>query len=396
MGGLCLRFNLSMNRMIATHGALVGSKINAFLEWSCPHLPSSNRLMDAKDIRTVLLRTPSLWPELKAAAVFITGATGFFGIWLLETLLAANREFSLGLRIIALSRDPNAFATKAPHLAFDPAIAWITGDVRNFAFPTGSVTHVIHGAAEASARLNAQDPQTMFDVCVDGTRRVLKLAAEKRAVRMLFTSSGAIYGRQPPEMQHLPEEFSGGPDPLNANNAYASGKRAAEQLCCIAALSPPLGSHLHVSIARCFAFVGPHLPLNNHFAIGNFLRDAIAGEPIRVTGDGTPYRSYLYAADLAEWLITILLRGETGRAYNVGSEEAIMLLDLAKLIQVIAASLSTRRSPTIEISSVPAIGVLPERYVPSCKRAREELGLRLHVPLSDAISSTWRHSAAFL
>jgi nucleoside-diphosphate-sugar epimerase len=130
----------------------------------------------AEDIRGVLSRTQSLWPELKGASVFITGATGFFGIWLLETLLAANREFSLNCRLIGLSRDPVLFATKAPYLAADPAVSWIAGDVRDFAFPSGPVTNVIHAAAEASAKLNAEDPQTMFDVCVEGTRRTLKPA----------------------------------------------------------------------------------------------------------------------------------------------------------------------------------------------------------------------------
>ncbi|MFM8734595.1 MAG: NAD-dependent epimerase/dehydratase family protein, partial [Pirellulales bacterium] len=168
----------------------------------------------------MLSRTQSLWPELKGASVFITGATGFFGIWLLETLLAANRECSLGLRILALSRDPSAFARKAPHLAHDEAVTWITGDVRDFPYPAGPVTHVIHAATESTTNLSASDPQAMFDVCVDGTRRVLRLAREERVSRMLFTSSGAVYGRQPPDLSHVPEDFTVGPDPLDRRSAY--------------------------------------------------------------------------------------------------------------------------------------------------------------------------------
>jgi nucleoside-diphosphate-sugar epimerase len=340
----------------------------------------------AEDIRGVLARTQSLWPDLKRARIFITGATGFFGIWLLETLLAANREFSLGLQVLALSRNPTSFAAKAAHLANDSAVAWATGDVRDFSFPAGPITHLIHAAAESSTNLNTANPQVMFDVCVIGTRRVLALAREKRVTRMLFTSSGAIYVRQPPNLSHMPEDFPGGPDPLDRRNAYAEGKRAAEFLCGLAASEPV--ALVPISIARCFAFVGPHLPLDVHFAIGNFIRDALVGGPIHVRGDGTPYRSYLYAADLAEWLITILLRGRPGRAYNVGSEETISIHELAEMIASKTLSARTSTGPAIVLAKESQPGVPAARYVPDCRRAAAELGLRVATPLETAIART--------
>lgn len=340
----------------------------------------------AEDIRGVLSRTQSLWPDLKGASVFITGATGFFGIWLLETLLAANRELSLDFRILALSRDPAGFAKKAPHLAHDPAVTWLTGDVRDFVIPSGSVTHIIHAATESTSNLNASDPQAMFDVCVEGTRRVLALAREKQVARMLFTSSGAVYGRQPPELSHIPEDFTGGPDPLDRRSAYAEGKRAAEFLCGLAASDPV--APVPVSIARCFAFVGPHLPLDVHFAIGNFIRDALAGGPIRIGGDGTPYRSYLYAADLAEWLVTMLLRGQPGRAYNVGSEEAISIRDLALLVGTVAGLPAAGDQALVTIAREASPGAPADRYVPFCRPASQELGLKPRMSLDGAISRT--------
>jgi dTDP-glucose 4,6-dehydratase len=341
----------------------------------------------AEDIRGVLSRTQSLWPDLRSANVFFTGATGFFGIWLLETLLAANREFSLGLRIFALSRDDAGFAKKAPHLAYDRAVTWISGDVRHFQFPAGHVTHVIHAATESTSNLNARDPQAMFDVCVDGTRRVLALARERRVAGMLITSSGAVYGRQPPELSNVPEDFSGGPDPLDRRNAYAEGKRAAEFLCGVAAHD--LAAPVPVSIARCFTFVGPHLPLDVHFAIGNFLRDALSGGPIRIGGDGTPYRSYLYAADLAEWLFTILLRGKSGRAYNVGSEEAMSIRQLADRVADVAAHFRPGRGrPEVIVAKQHVPGYPVERYVPDCHRARVELGLAPATSPDEAIRRT--------
>jgi dTDP-glucose 4,6-dehydratase len=346
----------------------------------------------AEDVATVLARTQALWTDLKGASVFITGATGFFGIWLLETLLAANRECSLGMRVVALSRNPASFSERTRHLADDPAVTWASGDVRDFAFPAGPITHFIHAATESTSNQNASDPQGMFDVCVAGTRRVLALAREKRVNRMLFTSSGAVYGRQPPELSHVPEDFTGGPDPLDRRNAYAEGKRAAEFLCGLAATDP--AAPLPVTIARCFAFVGPHLPLDVHFAIGNFLRDALAGGPIQVHGDGTPSRSYLYAADLAEWLVTILLRGRPGRAYNVGSEEAISIADLAgRVADVSATERPDRERPQVIVAKQPEPGAAAARYVPSCGRCREEFSLAPRTPLDDAITRSLRWAA---
>ena len=344
----------------------------------------------AADIARLLARTQTLWEPLRGASLFISGGTGFFGIWLLEAILAANRERSLGCSVSVLSRDPSRFAAKAPHLVADPALSFIEGDVRDFRFPDGPITHVIHAATEASASLTADDPQVMFDVCVEGTRRMLALAEEKRSQRFLFTSSGAVYGMQPPELAHVPEDFRGGPDPLNVRSAYAEGKRAAEMLCAIAARSSASGGPgLHVSIARCFAFVGPHLPLDAHFAIGNFIRDCVAGGPIRIGGDGTPFRSYLYAADLAEWLSTILLRGEAGRAYNVGSEEAVSIRQLADRVADVAAAIwPDRGRPEIVIAKQPQPGQPAERYIPSCGRARSELGLKPATSLDEAIHRT--------
>jgi nucleoside-diphosphate-sugar epimerase len=344
----------------------------------------------AADIARLLDRTPSLWEPLRAASLFISGGTGFFGTWLLETLVAANRRFSLDCRATVLTRDPVRFATKAPHLATDPAVSLLAGDVRDFSSPTGPVTHVIHAATEASATLNADQPNEMFDVCVAGTRRMLALAQEKRARRFLFASSGAVYGRQPPELARVPEDFTGGPDPLDPRSAYAEGKRGAEFLCALAARPAASGGDgLHVSIARGFAFVGPHLPLDVHFAIGNFLRDVLAGGPIRIGGDGTPFRSYLYAADLAEWLFTILLRGEAGRAYNVGSEEAVSIRELADRVADVAARLwPDRGRPEIVMAKQPVPGKTAERYVPDCRRARVELGLASSTSLDQAIRLT--------
>jgi dTDP-glucose 4,6-dehydratase len=330
------------------------------------------------DLDNCLARTRDLWSELRDQRIFITGATGFFGYWLLETLLHANRELQLNTRVTILTRNAANLQQKSPQLACDPALEILTGDIRTFAFPSGEFSHVIHGATESSAELNAKHPTLMFDTIVEGTRHCLEFAKAAEAKKFLFLSSGAVYGTQSPEVHHVAEDSTCGPNPLDAASAYAEGKRAAELLCTLESRN----SNLEVKIARCFAFVGPGMKLDTHFAIGNFIRDQIHGDPIRVTGDGSALRSYMYAGDLMVWLWTILFRGTPLRAYNVGSEQAVSIRELAH-------SVSEALLPKVgvEILGIPGPGPA-QRYVPSTARARQELGLSCEVPLRDAIRRT--------
>jgi dTDP-glucose 4,6-dehydratase len=333
----------------------------------------------AADLDHILAHTAGLWDEFRGRRIFITGGTGFLGCWLLESFLWANDRLGLGASATVLSRDPESFRYKAPHLAGHPAIRLHTGDVRHFEYPEGEFSHVIHAATAASAKLNDEDPLLMLDTIVAGTRRVLDFAVARGAGKFLLTSSGAVYGQQPSELPHLPETYAGGPDTMEPASAYGEGKRLSELLCAVYH-----GRHgLETKIARGFAFVGPYLPLDAHFAIGNFMRDAISGGPIRVSGDGTPVRSYLYAADLAIWLWTILVRGEACRPYNVGSEEALSVLETASAV---ARGFHPARPVRVERQHS-GQGV-SGRYVPSTARARGALQLAQFVSLEEAIRRT--------
>jgi nucleoside-diphosphate-sugar epimerase len=349
------------------------------------HAKTTNRL--AHDLDSILAQTEPLWQELRGQRILITGATGFFGCWLLESFAWANRRLDLHAHAVGLSRNPGRLAEKAPHLAQNPAISQHAADVRHGDFPQGAFSHVIHAATEASAQLNNEAPLVMFDTIVEGTRRALQFSIASSVTRFLLVSSGAVYGTQPPQLTLVGESFEGGPDPLNPASAYAEGKRSAEMLCSLAA-SPRFAT----TVARCFAFVGPYMKLDAHFAIGNFIVDRLHHRPIRVQGDGSPVRSYLYASDLMVWLWTILFQGESRRAYNVGSEDA---LNIATLAHEVAAALP----PVIDvnITSTATAGAPVHRYVPCTARARQELGLRAEVPLREAICRThaWFYGDTF-
>lgn len=332
-----------------------------------------------EDLDHILQHTSPFWEAVRGSSLFITGGTGFFGRWLLESFLHANDQLSLGARSLVLSRSPASFAAAAPHVADHPAVTLLQGDVRAFDFPRGEYPFVIHAATAASARLNREDPLLMFQTIVEGTRQALEFARTHGTIRFLLTSSGAVYGPQPASVSLLTEEYAGAPDPMDPEAAYAEGKRAAETLCRLYAHQHGLGA----TIARCFAFVGPHLPLDAHYAVGNFIRDALQGGPIRVNGDGSPLRSYLYAADLAAWLWTVLLKGQACRPYNVGSDQSISIAGLAGLVRRVV-------NPGIEITVArqPDPSRPPQQYVPSVQRARAELGLDNWIPADDAIRRT--------
>ncbi len=332
----------------------------------------------AVDLDHVLNHTRELWNEFRGTHVFITGGTGFFGCWLLESFLWANDRLNLDAHITILTRSPASFRAKAPRLAGHETVAILEGDVRTFDFPKGEFTHIIHAATEASSKLNAENPLQMLDTILEGTRHVLNFAKACKARKFLLTSSGAVYGRQPSDITHIPEEYMGAPDALASASSYGEGKRIAEHLCALYA-----NSSLETKIARCFAFVGPHLPLDVHFAIGNFIRDGMHGGPIIIKGDGTPHRSYLYAADLVIWLWTILLRGQSCRAYNVGSEESLSIMEVAERV-----SNGFRPKVQIERRGIPNLQGPVERYVPSIERAKSELELYPLVDLQHSIHKT--------
>lgn len=334
----------------------------------------------AHDLEDIERGAAAVWPSLQGARIFMTGGTGFIGCWLLEALRHADMKRGLGLHVTVLTRDPDAFRAKAAHLASYPGFRFATGDVSTFEFDGGGYTHLIHAATEASAELNDTNPLKMFDTIVEGTRRVLDFAARKKIERVLFLSSGAIYGNQPWEMKGVGEDWRGGPDCTDPKNTYAEAKRAAEMLCGI--YQKQFG--LEVATARIFALLGPYLSLGIHFAAGNFILDAMQGRPIVVKGNGQPVRSYLYTSDLTVWLLHLLVRAHPGRAYNVGSDEGVSIAELAERTAKLLAK------GEFEILGAPDPGWNTGRYVPRTDLVSQDLGLYRTVSLDEAILRTAR------
>jgi dTDP-glucose 4,6-dehydratase len=232
---------------------------------------------------------------------------------------------------------------------------------------------MIHSALEHC------EPLDLMERNLRAMGNLLELAHRCGVGRVLFTSSGAVYGPQPPDLERLDEDYHGAP-PLGPDGAYGEVKRASELL----GLLSGERHGFDFLIARCFSFLGSWLPLAGSRAAGNFIANALAGQPIKVSGDGRAWRSYLHGEDLANWLWTILLQGKHGRPYNVGSDQPIQIADLAGRTRDLLAP-----EVDVQIALEPGTGPAP-RYVPSTERARLELGLSARVGLDEAILRTAR------
>jgi dTDP-glucose 4,6-dehydratase len=344
----------------------------------------------ANDLDHVLSLTAGLWEELRGKRIFITGGTGFFGCWLLESFCWANQKLGLKSKAVVLTRNPEAFRKKAPHLSNDPSIELYQGDICSFSFPSDSFSYLIHAFGHSSDPFQKSTVQTnreILEKTLGGLQHTLDFAVANGVKKILFVSTGAVYGTPPAEMKRIPEDFSCGRDPSDGKNAYHEIRRMAEMVC---AIYNDCFS-LDIKIARCFTFVGPYLPLLSQFAVGNFINDALQGGPIVVSGDGTPVRSYLYMADLAIWLWTIFAKGKRGAPYNVGSENGISILEAANLV---AGNFSPRPAVSVQKRAVQAFA--PDRYIPDTTRARSELGLSESVSLGEALQKTiqWHRNSA--
>ncbi len=279
------------------------------------------------DLDAVFNSLKSDWRDLSSARIFMTGGTGLIGRWMLEALTDAQRRLRLDVEVTVLTRDPHAFALKAPHLAGNPALRFIAGDILETELSGSPFTHVIHAATDASAELNETDPRRMFDTIVNGTRRTLDLAVACRAKRYFFLSSGAVYGAQPWDMTHVAEDWAGGPDPLNPRNRLCRGQARSRDAVrdLWQAVRPRRGQRAHLRAARANAVA------RHPFRRGQF-------HPRRDGGAADP-RSKARArrcAPISTPPISPCGCGRSccartpGAAYNVGSEEAVSIADLAR------------------------------------------------------------------
>ena len=215
----------------------------------------------SEQIDVVVDRGGALWRELHGRPILLTGGTGFFGRWLLESLVRAQAREAFDLNVVVLTRDIAAFHAKAPHLAASRHVHLHEGDVRTFFSPRFDFAYVIHGAAtSATETFDGEDPLTKFETAFDGARRVLDAAVGSGKPRVLMLGSGSVYGGLPQALGAVAETYPGAPMTLDTGAGLGHGKRAAEFLCACYADRHDLS----VTIAGGFSFGGAYLPRDIH------------------------------------------------------------------------------------------------------------------------------------
>lgn len=327
-----------------------------------------------EDLENIVKKTHSELEMLRGSKIFITGATGFFGIWLLESFSYANKVLNLGANVVALTRDSEKFYKKHPHIISDSSIKFHCGDIRDFSYPIGDFKYLIHAATAPHARISDLE---MLETIIQGTKRTLEFAAKRGVEKYLYISSGAVYGTRALKKGKISEDSYLGPDLANPKSAYSEGKRVGELLCAIAHKEYGICTN----IARCFSIVGPCLPINSNYAVGNFINNLINNEVITVY-NGSARRGYLYASELTIWLWKILISAQACRPYNVGSDKSQTLAKWAEVVSKI-----TNKKINVRISN--KTNNEKDNYTPNINKAKRELKLTPEINFHESILKTY-------
>lgn len=313
--------------------------------------------------------------HLSKRRLFITGGTGFVGRSLLDNLASIAPQIWPDLQVEVLSRDPSIFLSRYPQYANHRWLSIVEGSLDRLP-EGGGYTDLIHGAADTHWK---GDDLAWLEQLVDGTRQILAFAQRAKVQRLVFLSSGAVYAPRPDDSP-LAEDQPQAPLTTDISKLYGHGKRMAETLCALYSAQYGVPS----VIARCFAIVSEHVPLNGPYAVGNFLRDAL--DPRRpaivVRGSGASVRTYIDGRDMARWLLAMLDHGTPGTAYNIGGDQPITTLALAEMVaRIVSPSKPVQMERQVEMLSQSDRSV----YVPSLQRAHS-LGLMARFPLEKAIA----------
>jgi dTDP-glucose 4,6-dehydratase len=295
----------------------------------------------------------------------ITGGTGFVG----KALLEATPSNHLGTITIAARNQP---------LYIPPGITFCHWDLLEKCPLEANFDLLIHAATPAI--IDVANPFITYETSLLTMANLISFAEQhKRAPRILFTSSGAVYGDRSGDSARIEENWDTIDNAVSLSE-YGRGKLMAEELLRDACQAGKCES----IIARLFAFSGKFLPLDQHFAIGNFVGQAVLDRRITVRGDGQSVRSYLDSADMASWLITAALEGTSDFPIHIGSERSIKISDLAALVAEIAGELLNQEVQVEVMGKKSAIDGV-RSYVPSTKLTRQTLLVREIVNLEDSI-----------
>jgi dTDP-glucose 4,6-dehydratase len=299
--------------------------------------------------------------------VVVSGAAGFIGSHFCDRLLAE------GHTVVGLDNFLTGAARNLAHLAEEPRFSLIQQDITEPFSIGGAVDAVANMASPASPKDYLDYPIETLAVGSAGTKRMLELAREKRAV-FLLTSTSECYGD--PEVHPQVESYWGHVNPVGPRSCYDESKRFAEALT----MAYHRKHGVATRIARIFNTYGPRMKLDDGRVVPAFLQQALVGEPITVFGDGSQTRSFCYASDMVDGLYRLMFSGEHSPV-NLGNPREMTILEFAELIRRLTGS----RSAT-EFRPLPEDD--PKQRCPDIGKARTLLGWEPHVTLEEGLRRT--------
>ena len=319
------------------------------------------------DIEFILSSLDRESDSLSGKNILVTGATGFIGKWIIETLINIRNIKKIKLEISVLSRNMN-YRNYLEHLG----INFILGDIVDFSLPKTTFDFIIHGAAPTVLSKGGHDQNNVKRIIINGTQNLLdQISYQDSKANFLFLSSGAVYGKSNLDLPFL--ESSIDLNKPSFRTLYGDGKLIAENLIQSATESNIISG----CSPRLFGFSGPHLSLNEHFAFGNFVFNALRSEPFLVRGNPLTQRSYLHVSELVIWIFKSLL-SPTVLPINFGSDEPVSIKDLAQIFSDL-----TTKKPLIFADNNSILA--PSYYYPNTARAKQLYNVRQEITLEQQI-----------
>ncbi len=314
----------------------------------------------AEDVDSILA-APLPWDRLDGRTILVTGAAGFLGSYLTETLLRRNERAGNGAsRVVGLVRDGRRAAQRFSHHRHRADLRWLVQDA---AEPPPGDLHadvIVHAASQASPRYYGLDPVGTMRPNVVGTDHLLRFAARCRAERFLFVSTSEVYGNVPPDRNPIREDEPGAVDPAAVRSCYAESKRAGETLC--VAYRRQMG--VPTVIVRPFHTYGPGLAPGDGRVFADFVECVVAGRDIVLTSDGRALRAFCYVSDAIRGILTALFQGGDGEPYNVGNEQSES--SIRALAELLVGLFPDRRLKVVRQPVDEKSGYIPSAVARNC------------------------------
>lgn len=328
---------------------------------------------------------PDIRAGLARQHLAVTGGTGFLGTWIAELVAALNDQYQLGITLDLYARNVSEWPQHYPHLAGRLDIRLRSQDVRSSFEFAKSTSYVIHAAGIPNNRVHASDPLRVHQTTVAGIANALEAAAQLDGLRRFVNVSSCLVAGTPQRPGPLTEQDYFALPAGQLHTVYADAKRAAEMVGAIYRSQ----YRLPVSTVRPFTLTGAYQALDRPWAINNFLRDVLTGGEIRIHGDGTARRSYLYGSDAAWWVLAALVKGADGEVYNLGSARAVSHNELVRLIGE-----RVTPKPRVVLNTLPNRQHKDDDLYPDVSATERKLGVRQTCTLEQAIDKTYRWFAA--